>query len=116
MKLFRKSPPWICVLEVMSLLNISSDFPTTFNKSDLRPEYFSACAGLLEPYYLPCKVSLYLEHTDSSRWITILRHILGVHGFTITSLETTRNKKKAIFYTIQRASGELRTAVSLDFS
>jgi hypothetical protein len=116
MKLFRKPPPWQCVLEVFSLLHISSDFPTTFQKSDLYSENFINAAGLLEPYYLPCKVKLYLEHTDAVRWITILRHILGVYGFTIKSLETTRNKKKAIFYTVERCSSNLRTAVSVDFS
>lgn len=115
MGLFRKPPPWTLVLEVFSLLNISSDFPTTFIKNDLKVENFSAAAGLLEPYYLPCKVKLYLEHTTSVRWITILRHILAVHGYTIKHIETTRNKKKAILYTIERL-GDLRTAVSIDFS
>ena len=115
MGLFRKPPPMTLVLEVFSLLNISSDFPTTFTKTDLKLENFSAAAGLLEPYYLPCKVKLYLEYTDSVRWITILRHILAVHGYTIKNIETTRNKKKAIYYTIERL-GDLRTAVSIDFS
>ena len=116
MKLFRKSPPWTTILEIMSLLNISSEFPTTFQKCDLKTENFISAAGLLEPYYLPCKVTLYLTYTDAVRWITILRHILGVHGYTITSLETTRNNKKAIFYTIERMAGNLRSAVSVDFS
>jgi len=116
MKLFRKEPSWITVLEILSLLNIGNDFPCTFQKSDLRSENFISCSGLLEPYYLPCKVKLYLEYTDEVRWITILRHILAVHGYVIKTLETTRNKKKAIFYTIDRAEGNLRTAVSVDFS
>jgi hypothetical protein len=116
MVLFRKIPPWTVVLEVFSLLNISNEFPTTFQKSDLRSENFPACSGLLEPYYLPCKVKLYLEYTDGARIVTILRHILEVHGYCIKSLETTRNKKKAIFYTVERVAGDLRTAVSLDFS
>jgi len=115
MGVFRKPPPWTLILEVFSLLNLSSDFPTTFTKNDLKVENFSAAAGLLEPYYLPCKVKLYLEYTDSVRWITIIRHILAVHGYTIKNIETTRNKKKVIFYTIERLS-DLRTAVSIDFS
>jgi len=116
MKLFRKVPPWATILEILSMLRISSEFPATFQKTDLYTENFITCSGLLEPFYLPCKVKLYLDHTDSVRWITILRHILGVHGYCITSLETTRNKKKAIFYTVERAVGDLRTAVSVDFS
>ena len=57
MTLFRKVPPWSCILEILSLLNISSEFPTTFQKTDLRSENFIACSGILEPYYLPCKVT-----------------------------------------------------------
>lgn len=109
-------PPWITVLEVLNLLNVGTEFPCTFVKADLRSENFIACSGLLEPYYLPCKVKLYLEHTNEIRWITILRHILGAHGYVIRTLETTRNKKKAIFYTIDREDGNLRTAVAVDFS
>jgi len=116
MLIFRKPPPYTTVLEVLTLLNVGTEFPCTFVKSDLRSENFIACSGLLEPYYLPCKAKLYLEYTSEVRWITILRHILGVHGYIITSLETTRNKKKAIFYTIERASDNLRTAVAVDFS
>jgi hypothetical protein len=116
MTLFRKAPPWSCILEILSLLNICNEFPTTFQKTDLRSENFITCSGILEPYYLPCKARLYLDYTDEVRWITILKHILGLHGYIITSLETTRNKKKAIFYTIERANGNLRTAVSVDFS
>ena len=116
MGLFRRPPSWSCILEVLKLLNISNDFPTTFQKTDLRSENFINAVGLLEPYYLPCKAKLYLEHTDKVRWITILRHILEIHGYNIKSLETTRNKKKAILYTIERASGDLPSAVALDFS
>ena len=116
MGLFRKPPPWVCVLEILVLLNISNEFPTTFQKTDLRSENFIACSGLLEPYYLPCKAKLYLEYTDEVRWITILRHILDIHGFSRKILETTRTKKKAILSTIERADGNLRTAISVDFS
>jgi len=116
MYLFRETPPMSLVLEILSLLNVGSEFPCTFQKSDLRSENFITCSGLLEPYYLPCKVKLYLEYTNDVRWITIIRHILAVHGYVIKKLETTRNKKKTIFYTIDRAEGNLRTAVAVDFS
>ena len=74
------------------------------------------CAGLLEPYYIPCKGNQYLEYTDRNRWITIIRHILTPHGYTLEFFETTRNKKKAIFYSIDRTEGILKTAVAVDFS
>jgi hypothetical protein len=114
--LFREVPPWTTVLEVLSMLNVPIEFPCTFQKTDLRQESFASCAALLEPYYLPCKARQYLDHTDEIRWVTILRHILQNHMYVITSIETTRNKKKAIFYTIERSEGVLRTPVSVDFS
>jgi len=112
----REPPPWTLVIEILELLNISSNFPCIFQKGDLRQENFSSCASLLEPYYMPCKARLYLDYTDEVRWITILRHILHIHGYVIESLETTRNKKKAIFYTIKRSEGLLQSAISIDFS
>jgi hypothetical protein len=114
--LFREVPPLTTVLEVLSMLNVPNEFPCTFQKDNLKKENFITCAGILEPYYLPCKARLYLDHTDDLRWITIIRHILAPHGYGITSLETTRNKKKAIFYTIERTSGVLKAPITIDLS
>ena len=114
--LFRQVPAWTLILEILTLLNIPIEFPCTFQKSDLRSEQFPTCASLLEPYYLPCKSKLFLDYTTETRWVTILRHILSSYGYIITTIETTRNKKKAILYTIERSSGTLKTAVSVDFS
>ena len=114
--MFREVPPWTTVLEVLSLLNVPIEFPCTFQTSDLRLENSIDAVGLLEPYYLPCKARLFLDQTSGPRFITIIKHILAPHGYSITSLETTRNKKKAIFYTIDRTSGFLKTAIILDFS
>jgi hypothetical protein len=72
--------------------------------------------SILEPYYFPCKARVFLDHTPDHRWITILRHILLPHGYCINIQETTRNKKKAIFYTIDRTSDSLKQAIKLDFS
>jgi len=114
--LFREVPPWTTVVEVLSLLHVPTDFPCTFQKTNINMENSVQCAGLLEPYYIPCKVKQYLEHTDPNRWITIIRHILTPHGYAIEFFETTRNKKKAIFYSIDRAEGVLKSPVAVDFS
>jgi hypothetical protein len=116
MKLFREVPPWYIVVDILKLLHIPTDFPCTFQKQDLCDEQFVACAIILDSYYLPCKAKEFLEYTTAVRWITILRHILSCYGYMITTVETTRNKKKAIFYTIERASGTLKSAVAVDFS
>jgi hypothetical protein len=116
MKIFSQPPPWKVVLEVLTLLHIPTEFPCTFQKQDLYDEQFVMCAIILEPYYLPCKAKEFLEYTTALRWITILRHILSCYGYMITTIETTRNRKKAILYTIERASGTLKSAVAVDFS
>lgn len=115
----RKIPPWTTVLEVLSMLNLPSEIPYTFQKTDLRLEQAADAAALLEPYYIPCKARQFLDYTDEVRWVTILRHILYPHGYVIQVKETTRNKKKAMLYTIDRVSvvdGALRQAVQIDFS
>jgi hypothetical protein len=116
---FREIPPWTTVLEVLTLLKLPTEIPGTFQKTDISLEQVGAAVSLLEPYYVPCKAKQFLEFTDETRIVTILRHILLPHGYIILSHETTRNKKKAIFYTMDRISvieGPLRTAVKVDFS
>lgn len=117
--IFRKIPPWSIVVEVLTLLKLPTDFPITFQKTDINMENTIYSATLLEPFYKPCKARKYLDYIEETTWITILRHCLIPHGYTIISKETTRNKKKAIFYNVIRLSvleGPLRGPVSMDFS
>ena len=119
MTVLREVPPWTTVLEVLSLLNLPSEIPYTFQKSDISLMNTTQAADLLCPYYVPCKAKQFLEFTDEVKLITVLRHILLPHGYVILSQETTRQKKKTIFYTVDRVSvieGPLRTAVKVDFS
>jgi hypothetical protein len=117
--LFRFIPPWVVVLKVLTMLKISTSFPTTFQRQDIQLTESVYAVAELEPYYIPCKAKRFLEFTNASRWITIFRHILSPHGYCIISKETTRNGKKAIFYTIERSAGlagPLKQPICLDFS
>jgi len=114
--LFRQIPPWIIVLEVLTLLRLPREFPATFQKQDIHLEKSVEAVALLEPYYIPCKARKFLDYTTDLRWITILRHSLLPHGYVLSIQETTRNKQKAIFYTIERAYSTLHEAIKLDFS
>ena len=117
--LFRKIPPWAIVLKVLTMLHISTIFPTTFQRQDILLDESVHAVAELESYYIPCKAKRFLEVTDQSRWVTIFRQILLPHGYCIVSKETTRNSKKAIFYTIERSienDGPLKHAITLDFS
>ena len=117
--MFREIPSWDIVKEVLGLLNLPSDIPYTFQKTDIHLEKSDSAADILYPYYIPCKAKQFLEYTDELRWVTILRHILLPHGYVILSQETTRQRKKTILYTVDRISvieGPLRQAVKIDFS
>jgi hypothetical protein len=114
--LFREVPPWLIVLEVFTLLRLPKEFPTTFQKQDIDLSRTDEAVAMLEPYYIPCKARKFLDYTTELRWITILRHILLPHAYVLTIQETTRNKQKAIFYTVERAYNTLREAIKLDFS
>lgn len=117
--LFRKIPPWTTVCKVLTTLNISTSFPTTFQQSDIDSTNSIDAVAELEPYYIPCKATRFLSSTNPKRWVTIFRHILLPYGYRIQTKETTRNGKKAIFYTIiygVHLHDELKEAINIDFS
>ena len=117
--LFREIPPWTLVVEILKLLKLPTEPPFTFQRSVIDLANSDEAVFLLEPYYVPCKAKLFLSYTDTKRWITILKHILVPHGWVVITYETTRDKKKAIFYTVDRISvveGPLRQPVKIDFS
>ena len=114
--IFREIPTWTIVLKVLSMLKLATEFPFTFQKQDIYLENSLEIASILEPYYIPCKARQFLDHTSDQRWITVLRHILLPHGYVLVSQETTRDKKKAIFYTIDRSNSVLKEAIQMDFS
>jgi hypothetical protein len=117
--IFRQIPPWTVVADILTLLKLGTTFPMTFTKSLISLERSEDIAYILSEYYIPCKAKMYLEYTDEKRWITIIKHLLAPHGWVVLSQETTRNKKKAIFYTIERCAEvdkNLRAPIKIDFS
>jgi hypothetical protein len=113
--LFVETPPLCIVNDILTLLNLSTIFPYTFQKNMIKTDNSVDAIILLEPYYKPSKAKKYLSYTDEGRWITILKHILKPHGWIIVSKETTRDRKKVILYTIQPITVELEN-ISVDFN
>jgi len=56
--------------------------------------------NILNEYYLPCKAKLYLKDMTEKKSITVLRQVLRLFRYHITSKERNLNTKKIIFYTI----------------
>lgn len=76
----------------------------TFKKQDLvfigTVQKLNAMKPILEGYYLPCKAKLYLEDMTEKKSITVLRQVLRLFKYHITSKERNLNTKKIIFYTV----------------
>lgn len=113
--LFREIPPWTIVEDVLSMLGLSKHPPFVFQRSELNLDMSIDAVALLEPYYIPSKATQFLSHTDEKRWITILRHVLEHHGWSVIGKETTRNKKKTIVYSVQRVNTFMATPIEVTF-
>jgi hypothetical protein len=113
--LFLKIPPWDVVLQVLTLLELPTTFPIVLQRHDISLNNSDEIASLLEPYYKPCKAKQFLTYTDQRRFITILRHILQPYNICIESKETTRQKKKATIYTINKDDTIITEPVQIVF-
>lgn len=53
-------------------------------------------------YYLPCKAKIYLSNMNEKRSITVLSQFLKLHEHKLSRKEKIVNKKKIIYYKIQK--------------
>ena len=106
-QLFKSKPPFNLVLKIclyfgIDLEDLSKKNSFTKNelvKLDLESK-FSELEDLLKQYYIPCKCKIYLNNITISKSVTILRQILKLYNFKITSNESYNNSKKYIIYVI----------------
>lgn len=113
--LFREIPPWSLIEDVLAMLGLSRHPPFTFQRAEISLDQSIDAVSLLEPYYIPSKARQFLSHTDEKRWVTILRHVLEQHGWSVVSKETTRDRKKTIVYSVQRVAAVMATPVEVTF-
>ena len=106
-QLFKSKPPFNLVLKIclyfgIDLEDLSKKNSFTKNelvKLDLESK-FSELRETLKQYYIPCKCKIYLNNITISKSVTILRQILKLYNFKITSNESYNNSKKYIIYVI----------------
>jgi hypothetical protein len=104
-KLFRELPPLDLVTTVLTGIGLSGITDTRlFSLEDIKLDAVITWAPLLEPYYLPCKAKRYFDPLDNRRVITILRHLLPLHGFRLQTYERNFNGKKRTVYQIHPAT------------
>jgi len=104
-KLLREKPPLdliILILHELGFLGLNDT--KLFCAEELNLLTLESWVPLLEPYYLPCKAKRYFDTLDFRRIITILRHILPLHGYGLTSYERLHLGKKRTVYQICAAT------------
>ena len=57
---------------------------------------------MVYPYYLECKSKIYLQHLNTKKTITLLRHILKLYEYSLVSTNNYNKSKKYILYTIKK--------------
>ena len=106
-QLFRSKPPFKLVLKICLYFGIDLEDlskKNSFTKNELikldLTSKFSELEEMLKQYYIPCKCKIYLNNITISKSVTILRQILKLYNFKITSNESYNNSKKYIIYVI----------------
>ena len=106
-QLFKSKPPFNLVLKICLYFGIDLEDlskKNSFTKNELVkldlankfPEFEEA----LKQYYIPCKCKIYLNNITISKSVTILRQLLKLYNFKISSNESYNNSKKYIIYVI----------------
>ena len=104
-KLFREIPSFDIVLTMLVDLGFTGFTDTkVFSINELKVDTVDSWAPLLEPFYLPCKAKRYFDVLGPSRIVTLLRHILPLHGFRLQSYERQHQGKKRTVYQIHPAT------------
>ena len=101
--LFRKKPEFEFVSELLVELGFTNGLNDTrpFNKHDISLSVFEEWFPLIEPYYLPCKAVVFLQECNPTKVITILRHLIRVHGYKLSAQEKIQNGAKQTIYHIE---------------
>lgn len=115
-KLFRKEPPRDFVDTLLRHLGfIGFNDLRWFSRDEVRLDTLEEWLPELEAYYLPCKAKRFLHVWTDGSVITIMRHVLHVHDYTLQKEERLYKGSKQMLYQIQpvRANLDL-SGVSLE--
>lgn len=102
-QLFKSIPPRSICIQVLNSFGLSGFEDThNFSRSDLEAvecvRKMSILKNILIEYYLPCKARTYLNDLNTKNVITILRQLVRLYGFSISSREKYIKGDKFIIY------------------
>lgn len=105
--LFRKKPTIELVNDILLSLKFTGlNDARLFTKADISLSAFEEFLPLLDPYYLPCKSKLFLRGFNSSKAITVLRHLLRAHGYKLRVYEKVNQGAKQTLYQFEKEMWE----------
>lgn len=94
------------ILKCFGYDDLNSNEEKSFSRFDLERlktiEQMILLKDEIYKYYLPCKAKIYINTLDEKKCITILRQILRLHNYTLTSKQKYIKQKKITFYVIQK--------------
>jgi len=101
-KLFRKEPSKEFIgyiLREMGLLGFHD--LRWFSRDEIKLDRLEDWLPEIESYYLPCKAERFIHTWSDKSIITILRHVLHLHGYTLEKEERLYKNVKQMLYQIQ---------------
>jgi hypothetical protein len=101
-KLFRNEPTRDVVEYVLRSVGLLGFHDLRwFSRDEIKLDNLEIWLPEIESYYLPCKAKRFIHTWSSHSIITILRHLLHLHGYTLQKEERLYKGVKQMIYQIQ---------------
>ena len=118
-KLFRREPSKEFVEYILQEVGLLGFHDLRwFSRDEIKLHNLETWLPEIESYYLPCKAERFIHDWTDKSIITVLRHILHLHGYTLEKEERLYKNVKQMLYQIQpiNASYDLSGAsLQVDF-
>ena len=101
-KIFRRPPAREYVEEILRAMGFLGFHDLRwFSRDEIRVDNLDDWLPELESYYLPCKAKRFLHTWSEASVLTVMRHILHVHDYTLQKEERLYKGVKQTLYQIQ---------------
>jgi hypothetical protein len=101
-KLFRTDPPKEVVESVLQSIGLLGfNDLRWFSRDEIKVDTLEIWLPEIESYYLPCKAKRFIHNWTPYSIITIIRHLLHLHGYTLQKEERLYKGVKQMIYQIQ---------------
>lgn len=105
-QIFREIIPIELLYRLLNIYGINGfDLSHTFSRKELIkknvPMKIKELEDELKPYYIPCKFKKYFDNINDKRMITILRQILRLYGYNLSSFEKYSYGEKYLIYKLE---------------